>query len=580
MNATLDIKERIKRNIPSFTVSKHPKVDVSPFRSTIESNNKLLKDNIKIVIKDNESKIVKVLDGGMINLNKVDVVSSNYKIEPNKRLRQNLKYNVKKVGMIAHAIKRNSTKNSQTDKEEKINRSISPFKNSNNPFHSSASERDAFSNSPVKILYNSYNKNQNVINETESDKRNFLLTRSNSSKKVQFQNNLFNILNNNTNDNVSNLNVLPEIHNRNIDVPKRMIITNMETTMNKTQDKEKDYREVSPFQSTNAKKITNNIYNVNVNLNVMSNDHRKSMSEKRNKKLKKINQSVFSIDSHNTMNANLNKSHEQNNLNKTKFLFDNNKRSNFIQKYACKSKAGMTYDGSTKINQDSYLIKTKIFELENFHVFGVFDGHGVHGHFASNAIKLFMSDYFSKIELYIPREKLRMAMSMSEKNINIHQNIINLFPEYMREESIYEKLKENDYALIKSAFKDAEIVLSQTKYEINFSGSTCVLMIQIDDKIIFANAGDSRAILVQEDDEKINRKIIETRDHKPELKDEKERILKSGGRVDKYTDKGGKSGPYRVWVRNENFPGLAMSRSIGDFVAGSVGVISEPGKIN
>jgi len=38
-------------------------------------------------------------------------------------------------------------------------------------------------------------------------------------------------------------------------------------------------------------------------------------------------------------------------------------------------------------------------------------------------------------------------------------------------------------------------------------------------------------------------------------------------------------GPYRVWLKTENFPGLAMSRSIGDFVAASVGVISEPGII-
>jgi len=36
-------------------------------------------------------------------------------------------------------------------------------------------------------------------------------------------------------------------------------------------------------------------------------------------------------------------------------------------------------------------------------------------------------------------------------------------------------------------------------------------------------------------------------------------------------------GPFRVWLKQENFPGLAMSRSIGDFVATSVGVVSDPG---
>ena len=36
-------------------------------------------------------------------------------------------------------------------------------------------------------------------------------------------------------------------------------------------------------------------------------------------------------------------------------------------------------------------------------------------------------------------------------------------------------------------------------------------------------------------------------------------------------------GPARVWLKDEDSPGLAMSRSIGDVVANTVGVIPEPG---
>ena len=35
-------------------------------------------------------------------------------------------------------------------------------------------------------------------------------------------------------------------------------------------------------------------------------------------------------------------------------------------------------------------------------------------------------------------------------------------------------------------------------------------------------------------------------------------------------------GPHRVWLKSENIPGLAMSRSFGDYVAHQVGVSSEP----
>ena len=50
-----------------------------------------------------------------------------------------------------------------------------------------------------------------------------------------------------------------------------------------------------------------------------------------------------------------------------------------------------------------------------------------------------------------------------------------------------------------------------------------------------------------------------------------------GGSVEKIINKIGKGvGPYRVWVKHKDYPGLAMSRSIGDFVGKNVGVIPDP----
>lgn len=255
-----------------------------------------------------------------------------------------------------------------------------------------------------------------------------------------------------------------------------------------------------------------------------------------------------------------------------------------INKYSSKSKQGMSFDGNYKTNQDSFLIKTKIFDLNNYFVFGVFDGHGMHGHFVSNLIKLFFADYYSKAELFINiKEKIVQAESYHKRSVsNIHggkNNQLNYNYLGIREDKIYEKLKEKNYQIIKSSFFQAENALSQSKYETNFSGATSVVVIIIDDKIICANAGDSRAILVVEDESDGSKVIPLSRDHKPEIKEESQRIIRCGGRVDKFSENGIKSGPYRVWLRNENFPGLAMSRSVGDFVAESVGVICDPGII-
>jgi len=55
------------------------------------------------------------------------------------------------------------------------------------------------------------------------------------------------------------------------------------------------------------------------------------------------------------------------------------------------------------------------------------------------------------------------------------------------------------------------------------------------------------------------------------------RIKNAGGKVSKLTTNMGEEyGPYRVWLKDVKSPGLAVSRSFGDIVATTIGVISEP----
>lgn len=65
-------------------------------------------------------------------------------------------------------------------------------------------------------------------------------------------------------------------------------------------------------------------------------------------------------------------------------------------------------------------------------------------------------------------------------------------------------------------------------------------------------------------------------DHKPDLLEEYSRIIEAGGRVFSIRYSDGVVGPPRVWLGSSNIPGLAMSRSIGDFVVHQVGVVSTP----
>ena len=122
--------------------------------------------------------------------------------------------------------------------------------------------------------------------------------------------------------------------------------------------------------------------------------------------------------------------------------------------------------------------------------------------------------------------------------------------------------------------------------DVRYSGSTCVSILTYGRHLFIANVGDSRAIIIKQDPNNsrrkypnwsffvINEKFFSelgciatalTRDHKPDDPIESKVIIAAGGRIDSYRDSfGNKVGPERVWLMNEEIPGLAMSRSFGD----------------
>ncbi|CAF0767470.1 unnamed protein product [Adineta steineri] len=82
------------------------------------------------------------------------------------------------------------------------------------------------------------------------------------------------------------------------------------------------------------------------------------------------------------------------------------------------------------------------------------------------------------------------------------------------------------------------------------SGSVCIASLIGPENIYLINVGDSRAIIISDDGH-----ILEfTKDHKPNVQKEKERICKAGGRVTEYEDDVAR-------VEDQ----LAVSRALGDY---------------
>jgi serine/threonine protein phosphatase PrpC len=230
-------------------------------------------------------------------------------------------------------------------------------------------------------------------------------------------------------------------------------------------------------------------------------------------------------------------------------------------------------------NQDSYLYIDNLMNLNDCCLLGIMDGHGTNGHFVSQYIKEQAKEFFQNKENYFRNKNEEISL-----------------------ENIQNRLQSKNFSLIRKFYKKTNNELPDTKFDTHFSGSTCNLVFKLGQTIICSNTGDSRSIIIKENKNKQNENKTKNNnnnnnniyskkindifskyeveelsiDHKPENKEEKERILEKGGIVSQSENGKLDDGPYRVWVKGENYPGISMSRSLGDEVAESVGVISDP----
>jgi serine/threonine protein phosphatase PrpC len=218
------------------------------------------------------------------------------------------------------------------------------------------------------------------------------------------------------------------------------------------------------------------------------------------------------------------------------------------------SKTGLSGDDK-KVNQDNYFIFKNFAQGFDNIFMGVCDGHGFFGHEVSGFIK----------------ENLPMDLNhlIKKQNLNI--------------------LKDDLSSTIKQIFlSENRALLRNKQIDSDLSGSTCISVIYTPEKLIIANIGDSRAVLGKyverenDNDKKRNDKFKWvaknlSRDHKPIIPEEAERIIKKGGRIRPMRDEDGEYiGPLRVYLKNKNMPGLAMTRSFGDVFGAKAGIISEP----
>lgn len=205
-----------------------------------------------------------------------------------------------------------------------------------------------------------------------------------------------------------------------------------------------------------------------------------------------------------------------------------------VKKYSGISKKGYTPYNPRKKNQDALIMTDD--PATNTLILCVLDGHGEYGDAVAKSFRDRLSVEMIKHPCWDTNVKKASADAIAKI--------------------------END-------------VLRNKRIDTEYSGTTLTMAIIRGNNITGVNIGDSRAIIGTD----INEKLVAeqfTHDHKPDSLDEKKRIINAGGRVFAVEYDDGDDGPPRVWLGHVDVPGLAMSRSLGDVVAHTAGVISEP----
>lgn len=238
---------------------------------------------------------------------------------------------------------------------------------------------------------------------------------------------------------------------------------------------------------------------------------------------------------------------------------------NYRLRYCYVSQRGYYPTALNKANQDSYSIQESWYNNESIHMFGIYDGHGEFGDYCSH-----------------------FAAQMTPLYLQKEVDEVGGLP------AILENDTSKFQKAYSSAFTLANRALHASSVDDSLSGTTAVTVFVRGDKLIVANVGDSRAIIASEVNGSLKFSPLSF-DQTPFRKDERVRLKKKGAKimtldqiegsepVHENWGEGGETGneigegdPPRVWDSSLQMPGCAFTRSIGDAMAESIGVIAEP----
>ncbi|KAL3536577.1 hypothetical protein ACH5RR_005038 [Cinchona calisaya] len=227
--------------------------------------------------------------------------------------------------------------------------------------------------------------------------------------------------------------------------------------------------------------------------------------------------------------------------------------------------------GKKGTNQDAMTVWENFTGERDAFFCGVFDGHGPSGHKVAHYVRDLLPSKLSAAAVASSKGlKVSASSDSGDENASIIIDDGSSHDSDKSQNQFYSSWK----ARILKSFKEMDEELEgEAEIESYCSGTTTVAVIKQKEHLIIANLGDSRAVLCTRDDQDLLIAEQLTVDLKPNLPGEAERIKSCQGRV---MAMDGEPNVFRIWMPDEDCPGLAMARAFGDFCLKDFGLISTP----
>ncbi|KAG5008486.1 hypothetical protein GLYMA_09G280700v4 [Glycine max] len=220
--------------------------------------------------------------------------------------------------------------------------------------------------------------------------------------------------------------------------------------------------------------------------------------------------------------------------------------------------------GQKGVNQDAMTVWEDYTGEKDVIFCGVFDGHGPLGHKVSQFIR---DNLPSKLSAAI-----EISQQKTIKYYDANDAETGSFDDAYDDNNHNMSLASWEGCLLKSFDEMDEYLAQEINTDSYCSGCTAVTLIKQGDQLIVGNLGDSRAVLCTRDRDQLI-PVQLTVDLKPDIPSETSRIVNCEGRVFAAEEE---PDVYRIWMPDDDCPGLAMSRAFGDFCLKDYGLISVP----